>query len=668
MIEIRGLSYAPRDDRDHWSLNIDRLSIDSGERVAIMGPSGSGKSTLLGLMSGLHRPHRGELMINQTALHTLSSAERARWRSRSVSWQSELTTYRGALSQRELIDLEWWLGLSQRSDQAQVEAALHKLGLSTVLGSRQGAELSQGEQLRFSIARVCLNQRPVMLFDEPTSHLDADHAERVRAWITSTPRTSTVIIATHDDQLASQCDRVIYISEREGQSLITEEVQARAPHRDSAQDQAQDHPELSHEINHEINHEVSHEINHEVSHKTRCAQGHHSQGVSALDRMRAQLNRWRFAARHLTARWRLYLLLGVAAWITLAAPLAARRVLEGARAELDQRAQETPLIIGAEQSPLDLFFGALYFSATPREPLEMCQFEQLGERSLAPLAPLLISGSARGLPLVATDSVYLEHRALHVTRGRLPLLVGEIALSESLARAVELPVGAKIYTDLTDLYQLSAPSPIELEVVGHLRGTQRADRAVLFTTLATGWAALGLSHDHAARRGAVGADEVLAQRVTSERYHLHQDPGSLPLSAVLAFPDTPRAQSITKMRASALGEVSVIDPVALSRDTLKFSEELERMLRPLLMLLVILSGSLTLTIIAQRHAERAHERRALEAIGASWTLRAGLAAREYTLWSSVIGVALWITLKVIDLTLTPDDLWRAVSSLTSAGS
>jgi len=178
--------------------------IEPGERVAIAGPSGAGKTSLLALLLRLLEPTGGRLLAGGVDLALLDPDE---WR-HSLSWLPQrprlaVGTVRDALGGHD--DATLWRALELASAR-QVVAALPR-GLEAELGER--TPLSMGEIRRLGLARALAARRPLLLLDEPTTHLDAASAEAVVNAIASLPRDTTVVFATHDPRLVAIADRVV---------------------------------------------------------------------------------------------------------------------------------------------------------------------------------------------------------------------------------------------------------------------------------------------------------------------------------------------------------------------------------------------------------------------------------------------------------------------------
>jgi putative ABC transport system ATP-binding protein len=188
------------------------LSVEVGMLVAVMGPSGSGKSTLLTIAGGLEEPTSGEVLVGGAALSTMSRNAKARLRRRSIGYVFQDYNLLAGLTAAENVALPLELdGVGAKAAQAVGLKALNELGLAD-RASWFPDELSGGERQRVAIARAVVGERHLLLADEPSGALDSVHAEQVMRLIRAAcARGVAGVIVTHDAQLASWADRVIFL-------------------------------------------------------------------------------------------------------------------------------------------------------------------------------------------------------------------------------------------------------------------------------------------------------------------------------------------------------------------------------------------------------------------------------------------------------------------------
>ena len=185
------------------------LDIARGESVAIVGASGSGKSTLLGLLAGLDLPSQGRIRLAEEWLDELDEDGRARLRGEKVGFVFQSFQLLPSLTALENVMLP--LELAGLADAAAPAAALlERVGLGARLG-HYPKQLSGGEQQRVAIARAFAIEPAVLFADEPTGNLDAATGGRIIELLfkLNKEQDTTLVLVTHDDQLAARCDRAI---------------------------------------------------------------------------------------------------------------------------------------------------------------------------------------------------------------------------------------------------------------------------------------------------------------------------------------------------------------------------------------------------------------------------------------------------------------------------
>ncbi len=188
------------------------LSVEAGALVAVMGPSGSGKSTLLTIAGSLEDPTSGEVLVGGTALSKMSRNDKARLRRRTIGYVFQDFNLLPGLTAAENVALPLELdGVPARRARAAGLRALDGLGL-TERASQFPDQLSGGERQRVAIARAVVGDRCLLLADEPSGALDSVNAEEVmRLLHDACKRGVAAVVVTHDAQLASWADRVVFL-------------------------------------------------------------------------------------------------------------------------------------------------------------------------------------------------------------------------------------------------------------------------------------------------------------------------------------------------------------------------------------------------------------------------------------------------------------------------
>jgi putative ABC transport system ATP-binding protein len=199
-------------------LEIAHLVIHQGERVFIHGPSGSGKSTLLGLIAGILRPDSGHLVVNGTALHTLGSAARDRFRGAAIGFifqQFNLIPY---LSVLENVLIPCHLSPARRARALRQAATLREAALRLLERldlapdqERPVTRLSVGQQQRVAAARALIGTPPLLIADEPTSSLDAERRDAFLALLLDecARAGSSLLFVSHETRLAAAFSTVL---------------------------------------------------------------------------------------------------------------------------------------------------------------------------------------------------------------------------------------------------------------------------------------------------------------------------------------------------------------------------------------------------------------------------------------------------------------------------
>lgn len=200
------------------------LDIRPGEFVGVVGKSGSGKSTLLNMLAGIDRPSSGSVAVAGTEIHSLSENKLAVWRGRNVGFVFQFFQLLPTLTVAEnvMLPMDFSKSLPFRERRQRALGLLERVAVARH-ADKLPATLSGGEQQRVAIARALANEPPLVLADEPTGNLDSVTATAILDLFREMANQgTTVVIATHEADIARVIDRTIEISDGEIHPQITQ--------------------------------------------------------------------------------------------------------------------------------------------------------------------------------------------------------------------------------------------------------------------------------------------------------------------------------------------------------------------------------------------------------------------------------------------------------------
>lgn len=195
------------------ALRSTNIEVEKGEFVAIVGPSGSRKSPLLHLLAGLDKPSAGQVFINNKDIYSMSEKELSRYRRRNIGFIFQAFNLIPILSAEENIKLPVLMD-NGKLDEAYIDELMEVLDIKE-RRKHLPEELSGGQQQRVSIARALANKPSIILADEPTGNLDSKNSNEVLELLKKTivRYDQTLVMITHDNNIAKMADRIITISD-----------------------------------------------------------------------------------------------------------------------------------------------------------------------------------------------------------------------------------------------------------------------------------------------------------------------------------------------------------------------------------------------------------------------------------------------------------------------
>jgi putative ABC transport system permease protein len=254
--------------------------------------------------------------------------------------------------------------------------------------------------------------------------------------------------------------------------------------------------------------------------------------------------------------------------ITLIAflPLALQMLLNASEQQLGARAGETPLLVGARGSALDLVMNSLYFSDNVSQLISMRAAEQIDATGLAVSIPLHVRFHARGIPVVGTSLDYFDFRGLEVKEGRMLAMLGECVIGAEVAGRLDLGAGDSLISSPENLFDIAGVYPLKMKVTGVLARSHSADDAAVFVDTRTTWVMQGLGHGHEdvtmtrdssvvlqrdERNVTANAKLLHYTEITEANlgsFHFHGDEKDHPLTAVIALPRDTRSATLLRGR------------------------------------------------------------------------------------------------------------------------
>lgn len=346
--------------------------------------------------------------------------------------------------------------------------------------------------------------------------------------------------------------------------------------------------------------------------------------------------------------WRSSLLV-LSVFVAALLPLATRVLAGDFQQRLLARARSTPLLAGAKGSRFDLVMAGLYFRRADIGTLTMRDWRELADTGLAEAIPLNTRFTARGFPVVAAPPDYYTLRSLRPAAGAVPTIIGEAVLGSAAARSLGLGVGDVVYSDQRELYDISRSPSIKLRIVGVFAPLGTPDDQAVFTDIKTAWALEGLAHAHADAASAIPAPLLLDRTeegvVVSEElvedndfrpenltsFHVHADQGTLPVSAVVLVPRSPKQFSILKARVNAGKTAQVVAPEEAVEEMLGYVARLTGLLDALSAVILLGTVMLIGLVTGLSIRVRSREIETLMKIGVPRTTIAGIFAWELAL-------------------------------------
>lgn len=247
-------------------------------------------------------------------------------------------------------------------------------------------------------------------------------------------------------------------------------------------------------------------------------------------------------------------------------PMALQVLLNESEQQLRSRAIETPLLVGAKGSALDLVMSSLYFDDEVPEIISMQAVRQVETTELAYAIPLYVRFQSRGFPVVGTTLDYFDFRELKIEEGRMLAVLGECVIGADVAEQLGIGPGDSLVTSPENLFDIAGIYPLKMKVTGVMARRHSPDDLAVFVDMKTAWVIQGLGHGHQDLAKTRDASVILKQdersvtanarlmqytEITKDNidgFHFHGDESIYPVTAILALPNDTKSAAMLRGR------------------------------------------------------------------------------------------------------------------------
>ncbi len=288
-------------------------------------------------------------------------------------------------------------------------------------------------------------------------------------------------------------------------------------------------------------------------------------------------------------------------------PFSLQLLLDESERQLMSRAVDTPLMVGAKGSALDLVMNTLYFGDDVPELISMTASNRIAETDLSLPIPMYVRFKARGYPLVGTTLDYFEFRGLKIDQGRQLAVLGDSVLGATVAKTLALKPGDSLISSPESLFDLAGIYPLKMKVAGVLKKSHTSDDLAVFVDLKTTWVIQGLGHGHeditklkdptlilkrtesnvAATAKLYHYTEITEKNMAE--FHFHGDLSAYPISAVIAVPYDTKSGTILRGKYLSKQETEQI---------VKPNEVIERLLQNIFRIKNLLDAVIAVVALA----------------------------------------------------------------------
>jgi putative ABC transport system permease protein len=291
---------------------------------------------------------------------------------------------------------------------------------------------------------------------------------------------------------------------------------------------------------------------------------------------------WRYLARHWAKTAILVFSIALIAYI----PAGLRVLVQRSETELRERAEATPLLVGAKGSPVELVLSSLYFAVDVPARFTYDEVERMGASGFAQPIPLYVRFRSQRDPIVGTSLEYLEFRGLRLAAGRPMTRLGDCVVGAEVARRRAIAPNDAVLSAPESVFDLAGVYPLKMRVTGVLEPSGTPDDQAIFVDVRTAWVIEGLAHGHEdltrpeavagvlkREEGLVTANASVVQynEITEENiesFHFHGVEGDFPITAILAVPPDHKSATLLRGRYETSERFQVLRPLEVMDDLL----------------------------------------------------------------------------------------------------
>ena len=293
---------------------------------------------------------------------------------------------------------------------------------------------------------------------------------------------------------------------------------------------------------------------------------------------------WQYLAHHKVKT--VILVLSIALIVYL--PIGLKVIVDQSADSLTERAEATPLIIGAKGSPLELALNTLYFESDTPATMSYSEAGRVFGYGMATPIPLYARFRADEQPIIGTTLDYFEFRGLKIAEGRQMAMLGECVLGATAAERLGVSPGGSVISSPDSVFDIAGAYPLKMAVVGVLARTDSPDDEAVFVDVKTAWVIAGLAHGHQDLSKPEAASQVLRKEdgvvvgnaavvqyneITSDNvdsFHFHGDISAFPVTAVIAVPRDAKASALLQGKYLGAEErVQIIRPIDIIDELLE---------------------------------------------------------------------------------------------------